>query len=103
MQRVLVAGSARDRDGPTIRGCATATDGDRPVNTKVSSLSTRAGGLALTNHVGMASCFCILTLVVPEEWLKARAAAPNLWSLVSVYREHGHKKADLDPLQQSPW
>ena len=38
---------------------------------------------------------------VPAEWVANRAAQPNLWRLVSAYTEHGHRKADLDPLKLS--
>ena len=44
------------------------------------------------------SLFCCLP-AVKEEWVAARAAHPNLWRLVCAYREHGHRAADLDPLQ----
>lgn len=38
---------------------------------------------------------------VKEEWVTRRAALPNLWRLVCAYRDHGHRVADLDPLQLS--
>jgi probable 2-oxoglutarate dehydrogenase E1 component DHKTD1 len=39
---------------------------------------------------------------VKEEWLRRRDAQPNLWRLVCAYRDHGHRVADLDPLQLTP-
>ena len=41
-------------------------------------------------------------LSVKEEWLRRREAQPNLWRLVCAYRDHGHRVADLDPLQLTP-
>ena len=33
-----------------------------------------------------------------EVWVRNRAAQANLWRLATAYREHGHRKATLDPL-----
>ena len=33
-----------------------------------------------------------------EGWIRNRAAQANLWRLATAYREHGHRKATLDPL-----
>ena len=34
--------------------------------------------------------------------MRRREAQPNLWRLVCAYRDHGHRVADLDPLQLTP-
>ena len=33
-----------------------------------------------------------------EVWVRNRVAQANLWRLATAYRDHGHRKASLDPL-----
>ena len=33
-----------------------------------------------------------------EAWVRNRVAQANLWRLATAYRDHGHRRADLDPL-----
>jgi len=35
---------------------------------------------------------------VSETWVRNRVAWANLWRLATAYRDHGHRKANLDPL-----
>ena len=39
-------------------------------------------------------CVC----AVPEQWLVNRSQEGGLWQLATAYRDHGHHKANLDPL-----
>ena len=52
-------------------------------------------------HETNVSIYAVLCCAVNEEWVSRRAAHPNLWRLVCAYRDHGHRVADLDPLQLS--
>ena len=44
------------------------------------------------------SVVVVYMCAVPERWLVNRSQEGGLWQLATAYRNHGHHKANLDPL-----
>ena len=47
----------------------------------------------------MIEVFFIFLIIESEELIQNRISNANLVRLVTAYREHGHRKADIDPLK----